>query len=375
MNKFFDTFEKHKLEPDKTIGKYIKESRVNLGEEISPLCKIYLDTNFWLELRDVILGTSQNSNFELLYNILHKSIKLGKVICPISSEHLYELFLQTDPKTLYTTVNLIDDFSKGVALLSPEERIQFEIYYFIQRLTLGEQFVYEPDIFIWTKVAYANGTTYPTATPFPKEVELIMQKAFFDNLWAMSLIDIVNTMGMESIVKMPKHSDITNELNINKLKYANENSSFKQIFLSEIAGVITEFRSIFEECIVNMYEKLHGSKPTKEEIDKVKAGENFGKLIYHIFKRNKLATYLPSLVISSGLHASIRQDTNRKYKHNDMADFRHAQAALPYYDYFFTEHSLRDLIKRSNLNFTKRYNCIVESEVEMVIEIISRICN
>ena len=77
-------------------------------------------------------------------------------------------------------------------------------------------------------------------------------------------------------------------------------------------------------------------------------------LCLHLGK--KLDANLLILKISALLH-----DIGRKFKANDMSDFRHAQAALPYFDYFFTEHSLRDLVLRSNMRFDVEYHCVVES--------------
>jgi hypothetical protein len=88
---------------------------------------------------------------------------------------------------------------------------------------------------------------------------------------------------------------------------------------------------------------------------------------------NKLGDYFPSIIIGAGLHASVRQDIQRKFKANDMSDFRHAQAALPYFDYFFTENSLRDLNTRNNIRFDKKYNCVVESNPNQAMVYVNQI--
>ena len=90
---------------------------------------------------------------------------------------------------------------------------------------------------------------------------------------------------------------------------------------------------------------------------------------------NKLGDYFPSLIIGVGLHASVRQDIQRKFDPNDMSDFRHAQAALPYFDYFLTENNLRDLVTRNNIRFDTQYECVVASNPREAMDHIKQICN
>lgn len=375
MMKFVNTFEKHRQEPNISLEEYKKGLMLQLGKEIKSCKKIYLDTNYWLELRNVILGRQENKNFMKLLELSHNGVKAGKLICPISDENYYEILQQSDPSTLSVSASLIDDLSRGVALLSFEDRIKFEILYFIHSLTKGKNSVYDPDFFVWSKVSYIYGELHPTSTPFSSEEELLIQKAFFDQMWSLSLTDMIKVIGMEKILSMPKYNDISEKLNESKIMYANENNSFKQLFLSEIDGVIDLFPPLFEDALVYLFEKEKGYKPSTEEVEATNSGTQIANFIYHAFKKNKLGNYFPSLVIGAGLHASVRQDVNRKFKTNDMSDFRHAQAALPYFDYFFTEHSLRDLVSRSNIRFDKKYNCKVLSDPGQAVECVTKICS
>ncbi|MBF0376257.1 MAG: hypothetical protein HQK72_02125 [Desulfamplus sp.] len=372
---FIDTFEKHRTEPHISLDVYSKVLRLQLGNDLKTVKKIYLDTNYWLELRNAALGHAKNVIFSDLLKSLINKVECGNIICPISDENYYEILKQTDPDTLQVSAKLIDELSKGVALLGPEERVQFEILYFIQSAIYGEQSVYSPDEFIWTKVVFTYGTQHPHNSVFSPEEQLVIQKAFLDQMWTMSFCDMVNTMGIDQIRKMPRFKDITPQLNKDKVTHAHENNSFKQLFLSEIAGVLDCYKPLFEDAMIYLFEKEYGHKPTDEEIKKTDSGKSIANVIYNLFKMNKLGKYFPSVVIGAGLYASVRQDIQRKFKFNDMSDFRHAQAALPYFDYFFTENSLRDLIKRNNLRFDKQYSCIVESNPCEAVTLLKQIGN
>ncbi len=374
MKFLVNTIEKHRQDPNKTLDQHTRGLRLQLGENIKDCKKIYLDTNYWLELRDVILKRQNNINFINLLGLLREGVNEEKLLCPISDENFYEILQQSDLSTLKASASLIDELSKGVALLSTQERTQFEILYFIHSSAKGINSVYHPDIFVWSKVSYILGAVHPTSTPFPPEEELVIQKSFFDHMWSISLTEMIEVMGMENILNMPKFNDISEQINEGKIKYANENNSFKQLFLSEIAGVIDLYQPLFEDALVYLFEKETGRKPSAEEVKAAKPGK-IANLIYHLFNKNKLADYFPSLVIGAGLHASVRQDINRKFKTNDMSDFRHAQAALPYFNCFFTEHNLRDLVSRKNISFDTKYNCKVLSDPRLTVECLAEICS
>ncbi len=364
------TIEKHRLEPQTTIDEYIKTLRLGLGEDIRNFKKIYLDTNYWIELRNVIQQKQDDKLFIDLLELLRNGVKENKLLCPISDEIFDEILKQSDLLTLKVTANLIDELSKGVSILSSQERMKFEILYFIHKLT--KKSTYSPNIFVWTKLSLSYGTSYPKITLFSTEEELAIQKAFFDHLWSISLTEMIGVMGIDKILKMPRYNDISEELNRNKLKYASENNSFKKLLISEIGGVIDLYKPLFEEALSYLFEHETGQKISKDDVIASNPGQ-MANLIYFIFEKNQLGEYFPSIVISANLHASVRHNLPRKYKPNDIPDFRHAQAALPYYDYFFTDHSLRDLICRKNIYLDKKYNCEVFSDPYRAVECVKKI--
>ncbi len=75
MMKFTDTFGKHRQEPNISLEEYTKGLRLQLGEKFNSYKKIYLDTKYWLELRDVILRRQENKNFVKLLELLHNGVK------------------------------------------------------------------------------------------------------------------------------------------------------------------------------------------------------------------------------------------------------------------------------------------------------------
>jgi len=370
-----DTFDKHRSQPEKTLETYTREVRIVLGREIAGCKKIYLDTKYWLLLRDAAIGRQGDDYVTELLAVLRSGVLKGKSICPISQDIFAEVLNQSDEETLSETISLIDMLSRGISILSEQERIGFETLYFIQRTIGGEDSVHSPDALVWTKLAYVLGTVHPTSTLFSPQEELVIQKAFFDQMWTISLSQMMDIMGKEAISKMPRLNDLSSVLNEIKIRYAHENNSFKQIFLSELAGALDLCVPIFEDIMIYLFEKEQGYEPTVSEVDSSKAGKHIANAVYNLFRKNRLQSYFPTLVIGAGLHAAVRWDLKRKFKKNDLHDFRHAQTALPYFDFFFTEHNLRDLVTQRHVAFDKKYACEVLSYPNEALKRAKEICS
>ena len=65
-----NTIARHKAEPDKSLEAYLKERHLELGRSIKHRKKIYLDTKYWLILRDSKLGRSNHSEVANLLDLL-----------------------------------------------------------------------------------------------------------------------------------------------------------------------------------------------------------------------------------------------------------------------------------------------------------------
>ena len=197
----------------------------------------------------------------------------------------------------------------------------------------------------------------------------MIQKALFDQMWSLSLADVTKTIGMENILNWPRHNDISEKLTKEKIEHSKENKSFKQLYLSEFAGVLDVYRDLILEGFEYFYMHKTGNKVTQEERQNPEA-RKIVNVIYNLFKLGKLGTFFPSFIVEAGLYASVRNDLPRKYKTNDFSDFRHAKAALPYFDAFFTERSLKNLVCANNISLDKKYSCEVFYKPEKVLNYI-----
>lgn len=357
-----ETIAHHKQTPDVSVENYVRRKRIALARGMEQAKKVYLDTKFWLLLRDGRMGRSNDADVVRLLNLLQKLVASNRVICPISATTFFEIFAQTDPTTLAANVDLIDELSTGVTLIEERERFRSEFFHFVVQKSQAAKTVLPLHDLVWTKLAYVLGFVTPVSQSLPADVDLALQKAFVDHMWTISLSDMLRAKASTALPFPCAFPDISTSLNDGKSANLDEHKSFKQVFLSEIAGILDVYKPDLGRLMRHLYEDQYGHPP------EVARGSNdderlFANLIYNAFRLNKLTSELPSLRVSAGLHAAHRWDKTRKYKRNDLHDFHHAVAAIPYCDYFLTEHSLRQLVNHNGLGLSRLFPCQTFSSV------------
>ncbi len=368
-----NTLEYHKGNPDISVERYIRSKRVELAHEIQYAKKVYLDTKFWILLRDARMGNAAGYNAMKLLHVLEDLVAKNLVVCPISNDTFAEIFKQTDTETLKACVQVIDDLSKGIAILAMKERIDLEVFHFIGEKTKGTDSVYSLDELVWTKIAYVLGFATPTSDSWPPDINYAIQKAFIDQMWVVTLTDMLDQMGDDAISQVSKFPDISQELNEGKFSHIKDHKSFKQLFIGELAGLLDLYKPDFQDLMVYLYKSETGQSLSADEISSDNSGRMVANLIYHAFRLNKIKSELPSFRIGAGIHAAVQWDKGRKYKPNDIHDFQHAAAAVPYCDYFLTEANLRHLVCDKNLKFDALFRCKTISDITDAIKELSQI--
>jgi len=370
-----NTLEFHKNNPGKSVEEYVKRKRVELAHGIRLSKKIYLDTKYWILLRDARIRENVDGNILQLLYLLETLVESGLAVCPISAETFSEIFKQANIKTLKATAQIIDDLSKGITILNLFERLDLEVFHFVCTKTKKAEVVYSLDELVWTKIAYVMGFVTPSSKAFSPDINCAMQKAFIDQMWVISLTDMLDQIYTRAASRKPTFMDFSQELNEGKFAHIEEQNSFKQMFLAELAGILDFYKPSFQSLMVYLYESEVGRKITADELSSDKAGQMFANLIYHAFRLNKINSELPSFRVGAGIHAAVRWDKERKYKPNDLYDFHHAIGAIPYYDYFLTEHSLRHLVSNKNLSFDTIFHCKTISDIDSAISELSQIAS
>lgn len=181
------TFEKHRQHPEISIDRHVKCRVVELGRALAEKNAIYLDVRYWLFLRQALLANDVTPKGKLLLS-LREAVKSGKVFCPISESVFLELLKQSDPESRLRTAKLIDELSLGVSLLSQRERVATELAHFLYSSQNGAD-VYPLEHLLWTKLPYVLGFLHPTEATIDAANLLAIQKAFFDKMWTIDLVE------------------------------------------------------------------------------------------------------------------------------------------------------------------------------------------
>jgi hypothetical protein len=369
-----DTLKQHLAHPEKSFDAYLGEQRLTLGELVRNRGRIYLDSKYWILLRNAAMGRESSHSIHELLAALREGVSSSRLLCPIGADTFTEILSQTDEFTLMESVRLIDELSQGVAIIFHDERVLLELLAFAYAGMPGKG-SYDPKVRAWTKVAFVLGFRMPGNTPFSRDQEEAMQKTFLDLTWDASLADMVQTIGVERIRALERESDMSSRLNENKLRYRPGCKSYKEAFLSEIAGILDFLRPDLSDTLCYLAERYPELKGSKEVANAPESVQWFANLIYHAFRLDRLSTQLPFVKIQASLHAAISWDTSRKYKRTDPHDILHATAALPYFHVFLTERSLKHLITRKDLSLDKLYGCRVISDPTEAAKKIDRFLN
>jgi len=341
------------------IESHIRNHRLEISKLIKGKIIIYLDTKYWLIIRDQN-NESDPSKRMLLDKIIELSDS-GKCIFPISEISFWEFLKQHDLESLKKTSVVVDRLSKGITMINVNERKVLEFTHFFYKNSGRD--IFELNELIWTKLPLILG--YDFIAKLEKEE---LQKSFFDFVVNTSLLDIISTIYKDGEIEKPFHfKDDTKTLNEEKEIHKNENKSFKQMFLSELGGYLDLHQEVFRGVIYNIFCKENKKEPSVIKRDSVDKNNSFKYLIYNGFKLGKLTTELPVFRVIPTLFASARWNRNRKFSDgNDTLDFLHASFALPYCDFFFTEKELKTMIEQTELD--KLYDCNVESNESLILK-------
>ena len=240
------------------------------------------------------------------------------------------------------TAEIIDELSLGVTIVGFEERISVEIEHLICS-TGNLNSHYSIQHAIWRKLSYVLGMeNFQNAAIEPK-LDLVVQKAFFDHMWTISLQDMIKMIGEEWLSEKDETS-FASRMNERIAEHAEELISFKQAYDAEVRGVVDDVgditldvvRSILRDCRLGLAEMDY-----EQQRD---ARNRWKNLIYLILVKNKARHFLPTLHIRASLYASLRWNKGRRFRPSDLWDFSHAEVGLGYCSAFFTDKSLHNMI-------------------------------
>ncbi|PKA06380.1 hypothetical protein CH366_19415 [Leptospira harrisiae] len=343
--------------PFETIILYQK---LKIKEELNKRTKIYLDTNYWINIADA--KASSNDKFLKLYNLLSEKVTSGKIICPVSNVNFIEILKQTHNSRL-RVASVFDELSNLISI-DLNHILLMEDILLIQSLNSSESVLSFEKIPIWTFAAFIFGEISISGLDLNQSGNEKFKYTLFNKIKEQTYTEILNTLSNSpakhsSFRELAHNENETSEKIKQYAKAINKKPSWAQIYSFALSGNIINSK----EKILKLIEELKVPEPNI----------TFENILKKTANVQKLDQYIPSRKIISGIHALYSYDSTRIYEPNDFEDFLHSCLALPYYDIFFTDKSNAKILTSDLLSFDKIYNCKIEYNLEKCIEIIESI--
>jgi hypothetical protein len=162
-------------------------------------------------------------------------------------------------------------------------------------------------------------------------------------------------------------------LNEQETLHAHEIDSHTTALRIEIAGAAT----MLEGVAAREYRRMAAVAGERAQAADVAGSRRVGKriagMIAEALKQDVNRLAFGSLYVPAMLHASVRSEAKRKLKPNDIFDFRHAAAALPYCRAFLTDRPLKTLITSGHVRLDTLFGCEVVASPREAIDIIGRL--
>lgn len=352
-----------------SIERHSRARRIELGRSLLARRKVYLDACFWIALRDAAAGVRTGAPERKLLNHLRRGVRSGRLVCPIGTDMLMELVKQPDtPGRRQGTAALIDELSLGVAAMDPATLLGTEIHHFLLAVGSGAV-LYPMQELIWTKVAYAMGDMHPTFENLPADVQLELQKRFYDHLWNRPLAEMAGSMG-DDRQERRDFARLTEETNANNRSHRAELRSFEHAYDVELRGVIGIAGGIADDVVSELASREAGPTLTPTPEERAASVNRWSNLLYHAMRKPEHRSALRTLHVKAAIHAGMRWDKERLFKPNDWHDFGHATIALTYCDAFLTERPLHHLVSTPRLDLEKVNGCRVASGMEEAIGVV-----
>jgi len=355
---------------DTEIESHSQEFHAKLGEVVLGKHRIYLDTKFWIYLRDAVVSGEPSTRLEI-YNTLRQFVSTGVAICPLSYHVFEELMKQSVEKRL-ATARIMDELSEGICFIDPSKIVGQELINFIRQIQFNAKGYesFNPAKYVWTKVGFIMGELYATIPELPENIQRVMRIKFFDHLSKFTLVQMLEEMGDRFLPK--RSEDIVTRLNVGKDRNSDW-KTFHELYMHEVVGALDVCKEDIEKVCLYLQTTagMSSSDAAKKELfDQVRV---LCKSIYQAFDSDEIGKELPFIRVHSGLHAYFRWDKNHRFEMNDLIDFSHAAWALPYCDTFLTDGSLAHWVQNNLLKFHHVYGTKVIHEEKEALEYLQRL--
>lgn len=358
---------RHLKSPEVSVVDHYRLLKQQVAETVRGRHRLYLDTRYWVFIRDAALGRAKKPEHEAILRGLKEKVISGVAICPLSDVAVMEMTAQTDDVTRAATAELWDELSLGVALQTEPERVHTEFEQFL-RYPRAEDVPRPLSDLVWTRPCFVFGEAFPSLDGLPEEAQVAFQKAALDDMWAISFRE----MGTESAAELAmseKFQRTAEGINATMRQFQHEIPTFNKAFLAEISGALDGARDMLTGAVLQQYVQQGNSLEgvTKEQVQHMHGAMRAALTNAFRFRRDVMAKRLPTVYLHAMAHAAIRSDLKRKFNGNFLRDIHHGSAGVGYHHAVFTERPLTVLLTAGNMAVDRTFACKVVSDERDVL--------
>ena len=318
---------------------YLDLYREQLARGLSETRLIYLDTNYWVRLRDAALGKGTPEAVQLL-QILRAMVRSREALCVSQLYSLLEICKQEE-NSLRASAELLDELTEGVAIASPEDVLLWECAEFAGTTLRRNCPV---NSFPWTKVGQIHDSGLPSTTPgfISPAQRAVLLKALIDATWNMTFSYVFQQFDWDtkSRLSFEFEPELFVQLTASKAERqargvtlnSARSEAFADLFSSQAMPLLKQLSQLWRSESTN----------TENKADLLLDVATIQSTALKAFEERSLGKSLPGLAIHSDLYALYETDRQRRKPQttNDWFDSCHAAVALPYCDLFLTERHL-----------------------------------
>jgi hypothetical protein len=347
---------------------YTKRYRDQLIAGLSKTRTVYLDTNYWVWLRQAELGTGTDAQRQLL-DTLRAMVRSREVIC-VSQFNSFAEIGEQEEASLRVTAALMDELTEGVVIAQSFDLWEWDCARFLEQRF--DVHVSMP-VSNWTKVGHIHRHGLPEdalvdATPAARETTL---RCVTDVTWNTTFEDVFSAFGWQTkqLVRAGIDDEVIARVEALKKRQLADGKTREHVRQDAFADLLNDqLKPVFKKQL-SVWNREHrfptGLAGAVRQFAAV-LGDAMG-----LFARRTLGSLLPSTAILAELYALYESAPNRKpLTTNDWADWNHAAAALPHCDFFLTERNLAHLI-RQELRADDQYDCAVAGKLQEAIELLT----
>lgn len=348
-------FASHKGQPQVSPAAHFHSLCLDVGRLAASKTRIYLDSCYWIMLRDAASGNARRQEHSSILELLRMLVHAGSVICPVSDAVYVETMQASDRETRLATAYLLDELSQGICLRTEYERVTMELAEFMRSPSGEGSLVSE---LAWVRPGMVLGAKAPSSPVFDELANRAFQKSGIDHMWRVSFHDLVGPEGDSDLANVMEAS--ASRINEKMVEYAPTIRSFQQAFAAEISGAI----KFFDEKAARDFLASRLNEFSSDDVEKCKS--SMQTMLFNVFRLRPelMAKRVPALYVHAACHAAVRWDKGRKLDGHWLMDIHHASAACGHHHAMFTEKPLRALMTSGPLRMHEKFSMQVIAEGE-----------